>query len=259
MNGRAYYNENDAFAAQWLRNRIAAGLIAPGDVDERSIVDVKPDDVRGYTQCHFFAGIGGWSYSLRLAGWPDDQSCWTASLPCQPFSIASVHPDTAAKGQADDRHLLPVFTPLVAECRPSIIFGEQVRNAIKWGWLDEAFGALEKLDYACGAIVAPALAAGARHERNRLYWMAHAGGAGRPGYQPVERFPVTTQAPFSIDGDPVAGARRVLDGDYSDLLPSDGLSVVMERHALKGYGNAIYPPFAAQFILAAQEAIGAPS
>lgn len=34
----AYYNEFDPFAAQWLRNLIDAGLIAPGVVDERSIV-----------------------------------------------------------------------------------------------------------------------------------------------------------------------------------------------------------------------------
>ncbi len=40
----AYYNENDPYAAQWLRNLIGAGLIAPGDVDERSIVDVKAND-----------------------------------------------------------------------------------------------------------------------------------------------------------------------------------------------------------------------
>lgn len=33
----AYYNEFDPYAAQWLRNLIAAGHIAPGDVDERSI------------------------------------------------------------------------------------------------------------------------------------------------------------------------------------------------------------------------------
>jgi hypothetical protein len=31
----AYYNEIDPFAAQWLRNLIAAGHIAPGEVDER--------------------------------------------------------------------------------------------------------------------------------------------------------------------------------------------------------------------------------
>lgn len=54
----AYYNEWEPYPAQWLRNLITAGLIAPGDVDERSIKDVKADDLKGYTQCHFFAGIG---------------------------------------------------------------------------------------------------------------------------------------------------------------------------------------------------------
>ena len=84
----AYYNEIDPFAAGWLRNLIAAGHIAPGDVDERSIEDVSPDDLARYEQCHFFAGIGGWSYALRLAGWPDDRPVWTGSVPCQPLSSA---------------------------------------------------------------------------------------------------------------------------------------------------------------------------
>lgn len=35
----AYYNEFDKGAAAWLRELIKAGLIAAGDVDERSIVD----------------------------------------------------------------------------------------------------------------------------------------------------------------------------------------------------------------------------
>ena len=38
----AWYNEIDPFKAAWLRELIRAGLIAPGDVDERSIKDVKP-------------------------------------------------------------------------------------------------------------------------------------------------------------------------------------------------------------------------
>lgn len=42
-----YYNEIDPFAAQWLRNLIAAGHLPAGDVDERSIVDVRPDDLKG--------------------------------------------------------------------------------------------------------------------------------------------------------------------------------------------------------------------
>lgn len=56
MKPAAYYNEIDPFAAQWLRNLIASGHIAPGEVDERSIEDVTPDDLRGFTQCHFSPG-----------------------------------------------------------------------------------------------------------------------------------------------------------------------------------------------------------
>ena len=152
----AYYNEIDSYAAQWLRNLIAAGLIAPGDVDERSIVDVRPDDLRGYTQAHFFAGIGGWSHALRLAGWPDDRPVWTGSCPCQPFSAAG-------KGEAadDERHLWPAWVSLIRKCRPAIVFGEQVEAAIGWGWLDVVFTDLEAEGYACGAAVLPACSVGA--------------------------------------------------------------------------------------------------
>ena len=86
--GAVYYNENNKFNAQWLRELIRKGAIAPGDVDESSIEDVKPADLAGYTQCHFFAGIGTWSYVLRRAGWPDDRQVWTGSCPCQPYSKA---------------------------------------------------------------------------------------------------------------------------------------------------------------------------
>lgn len=68
----AYYNELDPYAAQWLRNLVSAANITAGHVDERSIADVRADDLVGYRRCHFFAGIGVWDYALRLAGWPDD-------------------------------------------------------------------------------------------------------------------------------------------------------------------------------------------
>lgn len=70
---KAYYNEFDRNAANWLRELINEGLIADGDVDDRSIFDVTPKDLEGYSQCHFFAGIGGWSLALRQAGWPDNK------------------------------------------------------------------------------------------------------------------------------------------------------------------------------------------
>jgi DNA (cytosine-5)-methyltransferase 1 len=97
---KAYYNEIDLFASQWLRNLISEGLIADGDVDTRSIRDVRPSDLAGYRQCHFFAGLGGWSLALRLAGIPDDYPLWTGSCPCQPFSVAG-----SGGGFDDERHL----------------------------------------------------------------------------------------------------------------------------------------------------------
>lgn len=165
----AYYNEIDPHAAQWLRNLIAAGHIAPGDVDERSIVEVQPDDLRGYQQCHFFAGIGGWSYALRLAGIPNDRPVWTGSCPCQPFSTAGKQ-----RGCEDDRHLWPTFFRLIRECRPASIFGEQVAGVNGLAWIDHVFADLEDEDYAVGAADLPACGAGAPHRRQRLFWVANA-------------------------------------------------------------------------------------
>lgn len=168
----AYYNDNDPFVCAWLRNLIAAGLIAPGDVDERSIVEVRSYDLKGYAQVHMFAGIGGWSYALRLAGWPEDRPVWTGSCPCQPFSAAGKR-----KAGADSRHLWPQWLRLIRECRPDVVFGEQVEAAIGMGWIDRVFADLEAEGFACGATVLGAHSAGAPHIRQRLWWTASSGGA----------------------------------------------------------------------------------
>jgi DNA (cytosine-5)-methyltransferase 1 len=168
----AYYNEIDPYAAQWLRNLIAAGHIAPGDVDERSIEDVRPDDLKPYTQCHFFAGIGVWSYALRLAGWPDDEPVWTGSCPCQPFSQAG-----KGAGFADERHLWPAWHHLISQCRPSIIFGEQVASKDVDPWIDLVQPDVEKLDYAYGCVPFPSAGIGAPHIRDRTFFVAHANDA----------------------------------------------------------------------------------
>ena len=170
----AYYNEFDKYAAQWLRNLIAAGHIAPGDVDERSISDVRPSDLVGYTQCHFFAGIGGWSLALRLAGWSDDRPVWTGSCPCQPFSVAG-----AGHGVADERHLWPHWFHLVRTQRPPVIFGEQVDAAIAHGWLDLVQDDLEGEGYAFGAVGVPAAGVGAPHIRQRLWFVADSDNRGK--------------------------------------------------------------------------------
>ena len=163
----AYYNENDPKAAAWLRELIKAGAIAPGEVDERSILDVTPAELAGYTQCHFFAGIGVWSYALRLAGWPDALPVWTGSCPCQPFSAAG-----KGDGFADERHLWPYWFHLIMERRPPIIFGEQVASKNADAWLDLVQDDLEALGYAFGAVAFPAAGVGAPHIRDRTYWVA---------------------------------------------------------------------------------------
>lgn len=167
--GRSYYNENDPFAAAWLRNLIAEGLIPAGVVDDRSILDVQPSDLKGFTQCHFFAGIGGWPYALQLAGWPHDRSVWTASCPCQPLSVAGKR-----QGHNDERHLWPAFFSLIPERAPPTIFGEQVASADGLEWLAGIRTDLEGAGYAVGAADLCSAGAGAPHIRQRLYWVADA-------------------------------------------------------------------------------------
>ena len=157
-----YFNEWEPYPAQWTRN------LYPGAVvDERSITDLRGEELQGYERVHLFAGLGLWQRALELAGFPAGVTVWTGSCPCQPFSSAGKR-----KGEADERHLWPAMYRLIAECRPDFVFGEQVSSAIGQGWLDRVFGDLEAAGFACGAAVLGAHSIGAPHIRQRLYWGA---------------------------------------------------------------------------------------
>jgi DNA (cytosine-5)-methyltransferase 1 len=163
----AYYNEIDPYCVEWLRNLMDAGVIADGVVDSRRIQEVKPEDVREYRQCHFFAGLGGWAYATRLAGWPDDRPIWTGSCPCQPFSNAG-----RGKGFADPRHLWPDFHRLICGTRPVVVMGEQTSAKAGYAWFDRVEADLAAEAYSCRAVDIPACSVNAPHIRNRLYWVA---------------------------------------------------------------------------------------
>lgn len=163
----AVYNENDPYAAAWLENLAAGGHIAEGLVDSRDVHLLEPADVIGATQFHAFAGIGAWSYALRLAAWPDSTPVWTGSCPCQPFSTAG-----RRKGTKDDRHLWPEWHRLLAECLPTVVFGEQVASPAGRAWLAVVRDEMEALGYAVGAADLCAAGAGAPHIRQRLFFGA---------------------------------------------------------------------------------------
>lgn len=261
----AYYNEIDPYAAQWLRNLIKAGHIAPGYVDERSIVDVKPEDLTEFTQCHFFAGVGVWSYALRQAGWPDDKPVWTGSCPCQPFSAAGNQ-----LGTVDERHLAPVWLNLIRERKPSIIFGEQVAAAIGKHWLDDLFDELENQSYAYGAAVLPACSVGAPNIRERLFWMGYANNKSLQGYGQPEKLILSKRwevsgrhtLPSNVASHvwaswvPNKGADervRIIPASYGEA--SHGNTSVVGR--LRAYGNAINAEAAKAFIESYMEAVDA--
>ncbi|MBX5206712.1 DNA cytosine methyltransferase [Rhizobium sp. NZLR11] len=237
----AYYNEIDPYAAQWLRNLIAAGHIAPGEVDERSIVDVHADDLKGYTQCHFFAGIGGWSYAARIAGWSDGRAMWTGSCPCQPLSSAGLR-----KGHADERHLWPAFYRLISECRPPVVLGEQAANKDGREWLSAVRADMESLGHAFGAADLCAAGVGRPHIRQRLFWLAHAERWGLQGRN-FRRSQQTAVELASI-GSEASGVHGWSEEGGEPELAFVAHGLPSGVAAVRAYGNAIVPQVAAEII-----------
>lgn len=228
----AYYNEHDEFAAQWLRNLIAAGHIAPGEVDERSIEDVSPLDLHGFSQAHFFAGIGIWSLALKRSGWADDRAVWTGSCPCQPFSAAGKR-----AGVADERHLWPALYHLISVCRPDVVLGEQVASPDGLAWLEGLQADMEAAGYAVGAVDTCAAGFASQsgsegfHIRQRLYWgarrLAHADGV--DGERGARAWAGSREAPgarahtgLTVAGSLGVGGLGHAESDGRERRPNDG-------------------------------------
>ena len=243
----AYYNEHDKKTSAWLRQLVSKGHIADGVVDDRDIQDVTADELRDYTQVHLFAGIGGWSYALRLAGWPDDRPVWTGSCPCQPFSAAGKQ-----RGESDERHLWPEMRRLLAELRPATVFGEQVASLAGKRWLDHVFDDLESHGYACGSATLRACSVGSPHDRPRLYFVADSS-CERQSESRKHRKDSGNQPSRAF-----AEADRLVNAVRRKALPflcriHDGVPARVGEAACHGFGNAIVPQVAAEFVTAYME------
>lgn len=282
-----FYNDNDSYVAQWLKNLIVAGHLPRGTVDARSILEINPAELRSFRQCHFFAGIGGWPYALRLAGWPEDKEVWTGSCPCQPLSIAGQR-----KGHADERHLWPAFFRLISKCRPATIFGEQVASKDGREWVAGVRADLEELGYAVGIADLPAACAGAPHIRQRLFWVGLSYGNGREergkaspslgygctsnsadrggdvwiSYGKSARSGSTQSRNGSYEinrgwAHTASSYRRFTDGFGNNYrIPESSVSFVVDGFPgilgqISAYGNAIVPQVAAEFISAFIESV----
>ncbi len=266
----AYYNEIDPYCAQWLQNLMDAGHIPHGVIDTRSIEDVRPDELAGFNQCHFFAGLGGWAYALQLAGW-GTRPVWTGSCPCQPFSAAG-----KGDGFADERHLWPAWQHLIAQCRPAVVFGEQVSSKDADPWVDLVHADLEGMGYAFGCIPFPSAGVGAPHIRERGYWVADTGSAGLAQRVSDGRVQPKAMGPSEgealVGGSPFGSGRWPLrgfwlgadwlactDGKFRPVEPgtfplAHGAASRVGR--LRAYGNAIVPQAAQAFIESYCEARG---
>ncbi len=269
-----FYNEIDPYACDWLENLIAAGHIPGGKVDRRSIRDIRAEEFADYCQAHFFTGIAGWPLAFRLAGWPATKPVWSGSCPCQSFSAAGEQ-----AGLADPRNLWPPWFDQIRIRRPDTIFGEQVGNAVGFGWLDGISADLEREGYTVGACLLGAHSVGAPHIRQRLYWVAFTGqpresrgavsGLGNPDNEgPQGRVIGGDRARERLTGPAGVGFWERSD----TLLCADGKRRRIEpgtfplAHGvparvgkLRAYGNAIVPQVAAEFIKAFMEIRNAPT
>jgi len=233
-----YYNENDLFTAQWLHNLIAAGMIPGGWVDTRSIEDVTNNDLQGFSQWHFFAGIGGWCEALRLSGLSKASGICTGSPPCQENSIAAaIHGKrTGLRGVRSG--LAHRWLDLVEALRPRLVLFENVPGIQKWQ--AEITGRLEGFGYRTSVQNLSAASVGAPHLRRRVWITADRDGQRLPvaGAQgpPKNNSQSWAAPPRGVWREDHTGAGRLADG------------VPKRMASIRAFGNSIVPQVAAQII-----------
>lgn len=95
----------------------------------------------------------------------------SGGFPCQPYSIAGKR-----KGKEDSRHLWPEMLRVIREVKPTWVVGENVSGLVNWSGgvvFEEVHSDLESQGYEVQSILLPAAGVGARHRRERIWFIAH--------------------------------------------------------------------------------------
>lgn len=244
------------------------------------------DQVRPLRVGDAFAGIGGMSLGLHMAGgfetrwfievdefcqrvlakhWPDVPQygdildvrgsdlpaidVLTAGFPCQPVSNAGKR-----LGTADERRLWPEVARFIREIRPRYVLLENVSALLGRG-MGDVLGSLAACGFDCEWDCIPAAAVGAPHPRDRVWVLAHTHGT-RP------RDTEEIDARFKRNGGWNAPARS----SWWDVEPDVGRVVHgvpsrmdrrRQRDRIGALGNAVVPQVVAHVarrILEAEQA-----
>lgn len=99
-----------------------------------------------------------------------------AGLPCQPYSVAGKqqgNSDARSHGE-DGSGPIPQFLRIVSECRPAVVFCENVPPWVRDGWFRPVGEELSRMGYKIeDPLFITAESVGASHKRERVFVMAH--------------------------------------------------------------------------------------
>ena len=168
-------------------------------------------------------------------------------FPCQPFSTASENGTFKRKGTEDDRFLWGEMFEIAQKVRADWIIGENVDGLINMG-LDQILSQLEDNNYTTRVFNIPATAAGANHQRNRLWIIANSNSTHRARNRMSSRLEKAQQFDLQ-DFRPRGYEFTTWKGESRVYREHDGLSRGMDgirRRRLKALGNSIVPQVVAR-------------
>lgn len=163
-------------------------------------------------------------------------------FPCQPNSIAG-----RRSGLTDTRWLWPAFRDSIGTLRPDWVVGENVLGLLDVNGGRGFASVLRDLaalgyDAEWGCIAADA--AGAAHQRDRVWLVAYPMRERREGLEPHQRLLGRTGATLAQSRHRAAFAGLSVAASGACLRERHGVSIGMDRRCLHGLGNAIVPQVA---------------